>query len=205
VLPNFILVATRSNYPVDPANPVLLNCLNGGHDAALIGEHATTGPPACPEFFVTASVSPKWSIIRSLHHNDAGHSTGDQIMFTGYPSPPDLPAEGPGNQFPSCGAVVAKQLQQKNPRLPAYVMIPKMVPGTGGAYLGTPCEPFETIADPAREGPFRIPLFQMPNGVTLQRLGERRAMLENFDQLRRDVDKSGLMEEPTCLFVFRLA
>src|SRR5262245_35342026 len=25
----------------------------------------------------------KWSIIRSLHHHDAGHSTGDQICFTG--------------------------------------------------------------------------------------------------------------------------
>ena len=26
----------------------------------------------------------KWSIIRSLHHHDAGHSSGDQICFTGY-------------------------------------------------------------------------------------------------------------------------
>ena len=26
----------------------------------------------------------KWSIIRSLNHNDAGHSAGDQICFTGY-------------------------------------------------------------------------------------------------------------------------
>src|SRR6185436_15899468 len=49
-------------------------------------------------------------------------------------------------------------------------------------------------ADPAKDGPFRIPLFQMPTGVSLQRLGERRAMLESFDRLRRDVDKSGLME-----------
>ena len=31
----------------------------------------------------------KWSIVRSLHHNDAGHSTGDQICFTGYPSGPN--------------------------------------------------------------------------------------------------------------------
>ncbi|MBM4077518.1 MAG: DUF1501 domain-containing protein, partial [Planctomycetes bacterium] len=28
----------------------------------------------------------KWSIIRSLNHHDAGHSSGDQICFTGYNS-----------------------------------------------------------------------------------------------------------------------
>src|SRR6516225_4340488 len=45
----------------------------------------------------------KWSIIRSLHHNDAGHSSGDQICFTGYPagSNPDE------NVHPSCGSIVA--------------------------------------------------------------------------------------------------
>src|SRR5438874_6752973 len=32
------------------------------------------------------SIMDKWSIVRSLHHNDAGHSTGDQICFTGYPA-----------------------------------------------------------------------------------------------------------------------
>jgi hypothetical protein len=152
------------------------------------------GIQICDLLPLSAGIMDKWSIIRSLYHTDSGHSSADQICFTGYPGNPSAPAEGPGNMMPSCGSIVAKQLQQKNPRLPAYVMIPKMVPGTSAAYLGTPCEPFETIADPAKDGPFRIPLFQMPTGVSLQRLGERRAMLESFDRLRRDVDKSGLME-----------
>ena len=37
----------------------------------------------------------KWSIVRSLHHDDAGHSTGDQICFTGYPSRPESRRERP--------------------------------------------------------------------------------------------------------------
>src|ERR1043166_4483582 len=74
----------------------------------------------------------KWSIIRSLHHNDAGHSSGDQICFTGYPSGPN-PDE---NVYPSCGSIVQKQLAQQNPDLPSYVMIPRMVPGSGSASLG---------------------------------------------------------------------
>jgi len=142
----------------------------------------------------SAQIMDKWSIIRSLHHADSGHSSADQICFTGYPGDPSPPAEGPGNMMPSCGSIVAKQLQHKNTRLPSYVMIPRIVPGTGAAYLGTPCDPFETTADPAKDGPFQIPLFKMPNGISLQRLQERRSLLDGFDGLRRDVDKSGLME-----------
>src|SRR5215212_2172753 len=98
------------------------------------------GIQICDLLPMSARIMDKWSIIRSLHHMDAGHSTGDQIVFTGYPSAPNLPADGPGNVMPSCGSIVAKQLQHKNPRLPAYVMIPRMVPGTSAAYLGTACE-----------------------------------------------------------------
>src|SRR2546428_517858 len=33
----------------------------------------------------SAAIMNKWSIIRSLHHDDAGHSRADHICFTGYP------------------------------------------------------------------------------------------------------------------------
>ena len=132
----------------------------------------------------------KWSIVRSLYHNDAGHSTGDQLCFTGYPAGP-VPDE---NAYPSCGSVVSKQLGSQNPRLPAYVMIPRMVPGTGPAYLGVAHQPFETNADPANPGPFHLPNFSLPEGVTLERLGDRRGLLGGFDQVRRDVDSTGQMD-----------
>ena len=131
----------------------------------------------------------KWSIIRSLHHEDAGHSSGDQICFTGYPSGPN-PDE---NAMPSCGSIVSKQLSHLTPHLPAYVMIPRMVPGTGAAHLGVAHKPFETGADPASPGPFKVPNFSSPEGVTLERLGDRKSLLNNFDQLRRELDTSGQM------------
>src|SRR5687767_11819838 len=71
----------------------------------------------------SAAIMNKWSIIRSLHHDDAGHSGGDQICFTGYPAG----ANKDENVSPSCGSIVAKQLQDRNPKLPAYVMIPRVV------------------------------------------------------------------------------
>ncbi|MBM3834798.1 MAG: DUF1501 domain-containing protein [Verrucomicrobia bacterium] len=152
------------------------------------------GIQICDLLPMSARIMDKWSIIRSLHHADAGHSSGDQICFTGYPAAPEVPAEGPGNIMPSCGSIVAKQFQHKNPKLPAYVMIPKMLPGAGAAYLGQGCNPFETIADPAKSGPFRIPNFALPAGISLQRLDHRRALLDGIDNLRREADHSGAME-----------
>jgi hypothetical protein len=138
----------------------------------------------------SARLMHKWAIVRSLHHHDAGHSSGDQICFTGYPAGPSPDV----NIMPSCGSVVARQLGHRDPRLPAYVMIPRMVPGTGPAYLGVAYKPFETQADPANPGPFRVPNFSLPAGVTVERVGDRRTLLGSFDRLRRDLDNTGQME-----------
>jgi hypothetical protein len=135
----------------------------------------------------SAKLMPKWSVVRSLHHHDAGHSTGDQICFTGYNSGP-APDE---NVHPSIGSVVSKQLGHLNPHLPTYVMIPRMVPGTGSAYLGVAHKPFETGADPAQPGPFKLPNFSPAAGLTVEQIGDRRALLKDFDTIRRDVDTTG--------------
>ncbi|MDX1947296.1 MAG: DUF1501 domain-containing protein [Pirellulaceae bacterium] len=138
----------------------------------------------------TAAITDQWSIVRSLHHGDAGHSTGDQMCFTGY-GPGRNPDE---NVSPSCGSIVAEQLGKLNPELPAYVMIPKMVPGTGAGYLGVSYKPFETGADPAQTGPFKVENFALAEGLSVNRLGDRRQLLSGLDKLRAQVDASGRMD-----------
>src|SRR5262249_11598053 len=86
------------------------------------------------------------------------------------------------------------QLGHLTPELPAYVMIPRMVPGTGPAYLGVASKPFETQADPANPGPFQVPNFTLPQGVTLERIGDRRRLLRRFYRLRRAVEANGQMD-----------
>jgi hypothetical protein len=98
------------------------------------------------------------------------------------------------NVHPSCGSIVSRQLGHTVPHLPAYVMIPRMVPGTGPAYLGVAHKPFETQADPANAAPFRVPNFELASGVTLERVGDRKGLLHSFDALRRDVDGSGQLD-----------
>src|SRR5262245_18693059 len=50
------------------------------------GEFGTVGTRVpgvrlCDLLPLSARVMEKWSIVRSLHHDDAGHSSGDQICF----------------------------------------------------------------------------------------------------------------------------
>ena len=138
----------------------------------------------------SAAIMDKWSIIRSLNHHDAGHSTGDQICFTGYNTGPN-PDE---NIHPSCGSIVAEQLGHLSPELPAYVMIPRMLPGAGSAYLGVAHKPFETIADPANLAqPFSVPNFSLAAGLDVHRLGDRRELLAGLDRVQEQIDRSGQM------------
>lgn len=134
----------------------------------------------------TAAIMDKWSLVRSLHHRiedgNVGHSNGDQICFTGYPAGTDSNV----NVMPSCGSYVAKQQQHLNPGLPAYVMIPRNVPGTDAGWLGAAYRPFETQADPAGTGKFEVPNFSLADGNTPKRLTERKNLLNRLDGLYTD-------------------
>src|SRR5262249_41626278 len=59
---------------------------------------------------------------------------------------------------------------------------------------GAPHRPWEAGAAPAAPGPFRVPNFGLPQGVTLERVGERRQLLDSFDRVRREVDATGQMD-----------
>ncbi|MBW3598733.1 MAG: DUF1501 domain-containing protein [Planctomycetes bacterium] len=171
-------------WDVKPEAPVEVRGEFGVIDTSVPGIQLCDLLPQC------ARVMDKWSIIRSLYHDNAGHSAGDQICFTGYP-PGQSPDE---NVMPSCGSIVARQQGRLRPDLPAYVMIPRMVPGTDAAYLGPAYKPFETGADPANPGPFRLPNFEIAGGLSVNRLGDRRTLLDELDGLRRSADASGQME-----------
>ncbi len=151
---------------------------------------AVPGVQICDLLPRSAALFDKWAVVRSLHHDNAGHSAGDQILFTGHP-----PGRNPDvNVHPSCGSIVSRQLGHLSPELPPYVMIPRQVPGTGAAYLGVAHAPFETRTDPANKGPFRLQNFSLLEGTDESRFRSRRSLLDSFDRFRADVDASGSME-----------
>ncbi|MEC7567160.1 MAG: DUF1501 domain-containing protein [Planctomycetota bacterium] len=167
-----------------PEAPVEFRGAFGARSTSVPGIQIVDRLPQC------AAIQDKWSIIRSLHHKNAGHSAGDQIVFTGYPpgSSPDI------NVHPSCGSIVSEQLGHLNPELPAYVMVPRQVPGTDSAYLGPAHKPFETMADPAVAGAFKLQNFTLQENISNDRFKDRKGLLRDFDKLKADVDQSGQMD-----------
>jgi hypothetical protein len=60
--------------------------------------------------------------------------------------------------------------------------------------LGVAHKPFETQADPANAGPFKVPNFELASGITLERVGDRKGLLRNFDSMSRDVESTGQLD-----------
>lgn len=97
--------------------------------------------------------------------------------------------EPPGG-WPSIGSVISKVQGATNPGVPPFVglepvMQHKPYNYSGPGFLGIGYRSFR----PAGEGKGDLTL----NGVTVDRLADRKALLASFDQFRRDVDASGLM------------
>lgn len=142
------------------------------------------GLEICELFPKMAGIMDKFSIIRSVV-GSTGHHAAEQCL-TGR-SNVNMPAGG----WPSIGAVMSKIQGQGSPGVPAFVgLSPKMGhgpwadPGRAG-FLGPTHSPFQ----PNGGGAADLTL----NNISLDRLGDRRALLTSFDAMRRDVDASGMM------------
>ncbi len=141
-----------------------------------------------------AKVADKFSIVRSLHHDSGDHFTAGHYMLT---SRGGVSGANTPGKYPSLGSIAAKVCGSRQPGLPAHVAVPYassigLRPGYFGAnYLGLEHNPFETDGDPNQEN-FQVMNLNLPNGLTIDRLEDRRNLLKTFDQVRRVADEHGL-------------
>src|SRR5208337_1000775 len=135
------------------------------------------GVQICEHFPQQAKMWDKLAVVRSVVSVDE-HS--DSLVMTGYSS-----AVNKTMGHPSFGAVVSK-LHGSSNAVPPFVSLRGMSTGTEPGYLGIAHRPFS----PSGPG---INNLRLANGVTAERLDDRKALLEGFDGLRRDIDASGSM------------
>lgn len=142
-----------------------------------------------------AKVMDKVSLIRSMHHNHGDHFAAAHWMLTGYLG---SNANALDPQYPAAGAIISKVLGPKVAGLPPYVSVPYSAtiglrPGyNSAAYLGVAHDPFDVNADPSAES-FQVQNLNLPDALSLERLDDRRGLLDNLDRIRREADQSGLM------------
>ncbi len=142
------------------------------------------GIQICEHLPLMAGMMDKLAVIRSMV--DARDDHSDFHCLTGR-SKNNQPPGG----WPSFGAMISKLQGANDPALPPFIGLePKMqhrpynaaTPG----FLGVSHQSFK----PAGEGMADMTL----NGISLERLADRKNLLSCFDRFRRDVDSSGLME-----------
>ncbi len=143
------------------------------------------GIEICEHLPQLAKLADKYTLIRSIVGASGGH---DAVQCLTGRDRKNMPTGG----WPSMGSSLSKLMGPTNKSVPPFVgLSPKMghMPwadtGTPG-FLGISHSPFK----PSGAGQDDLVL----NGMTLDRLADRRSLLGSFDRFRRDVDASGLME-----------
>jgi len=142
------------------------------------------GIQVCELFPKMAAMMDKFSLIRSVVGSTGQHAAAQ--CLTGRP-----PQTAPAGGWPSIGSILSRLQGARAPGVPAFVgLSPKMGhapwadPGKPG-FLGPAHSPFQ----PNGGGSADLVL----NNISLERLQDRRALLNSFDTLRRDVDASGMI------------
>ena len=142
------------------------------------------GIQICEHLPRIAKLMDKMAIIRSMVGAADRHEAFQ--CLTGR-----LPTKAPPGGWPSIGAVLSKLQGAADPSVPPFVgLSPKMghmewADSGSAGFLGVAHAPFK----PEGAGQSDMVL----NGITLDRLADRRALLSSFDRFRRDVDNSGSM------------
>jgi uncharacterized protein (DUF1501 family) len=139
-----------------------------------------------------ARLADRLAILRTVQHGTGDHTKGNHWMLTGYEGPA---FDAPDNQVqrrPAIGSAVARLRHAGAAGLPPYVAVPHLRGGTDNlfhyaAYLGGAANPFVVESDP-NDPKYRARNLTLPGGLTLDRLEDRRQMLEALDGLRGDAE-----------------
>lgn len=144
------------------------------------------GTQLCEHLPRLARAAHRYTILRSVTHDDLDHGSATYLALTGRPhskkssNPPALPTD-----YPTYGAVLqrirpSKRLPYTAVHVNGPALVPEYVaPGQNAGFLGRACEPL-LIGDPTDEPIALRGLEPLPE-VTAMRLGERRALLDALD------------------------
>jgi uncharacterized protein DUF1501 len=132
----------------------------------------------------TARVVHKFSIIRSMHSDEAIHERARQYIFSG---------TKPRNELihPSYGAVLSKELGSRN-GLPPFVVIPEKDLSAESGFLGSSYDPFVT-GNPNAKG-FSVKDLSLPLGLSLEEARAQGELLKALDNQFRSVEQSPVID-----------
>jgi Protein of unknown function (DUF1501) len=158
-------------------------------------------PSSVPGTLVTehlprlANLAHKYALIRSVHHTRSAHNPGAYYSLTGRePLNPLVTANASAIDFPHPGSVV-DYLSPGEHKVPPFVSLPTMIadgpfrtPGEFAGFLGKAYDPLWILSDPNAKD-FSVPEVSLPKGVDIERIEDRRGILDDLDRHSRLADR----------------
>ncbi len=139
----------------------------------------------------------RFAQVRSVHHSTRNHNSAGYYSLTGHAPPiDDIRLRDTLELYPAYGSTVAKLRPSDDPALPTFVSFPHVLrdgsvtPGQHASFLGKAYDPFFIGQDPSRPG-FRLPELSLPATMPLDRLDDRRGLLERIDRQGQLLEASG--------------
>jgi hypothetical protein len=159
----------------------------------------------CPE---EAKVADKLAILRGVNHGSGDHTKGNHWMLTGIEGPAFNVADFNVQRRPCMGSAAAKLVGARRPGLPPYAAVPHLRGGTDNffhyaAYLGRGYNPFVTESDP-NDPKFRVRDLSLPQDMPIERLEDRKHLLESLGTAKRSVDSRRVELDPHAERAFSL-
>ena len=168
-----------------------------------VTQTALPGVHFCEHLPKQAAMADKFTVIRSVDCRMSNHEP-NMVMQTG--NREAGPRVNPqGHLYPAYGSIISKFRGANEPGLPPYVAFQRSRSHVAyGGYLGQKHDPF--LAQQVTKLPIYdlvgndtgqvggAPLFTLASGLDSARIGSRRELLQQIDQIRSHLDNAGWMD-----------
>lgn len=139
-----------------------------------------------------ADRSHKYTVIRGHVTSEPGHPDAGTVGLTGFKEKPE-PVQ------PNFGSIIARHRGHRG-SLPPFVSVGRGIPrdvvrkveGYGGGTLGRTFDPF--LVSCSDRGEVEIPALQLLDGLTPNRISDRRRLLSLVDEVPRQLEAAGIDE-----------
>ena len=136
-----------------------------------------------------AAMNDKFTIIRSVRHDQNNHGAGNHYMMTGTPTRIPVSCGAFVSFHPSMGSAVSAIRGSAEKGLPPYFSLPSMTRSGGPNFLGARHAPFVVKDDPNKKD-FRVRDVTLPKIIEDGRALERRLLREQMDSFKRFHDQA---------------
>jgi hypothetical protein len=153
----------------------------------------TTGIQISEHLSRLASLSDKWAMVRSFTHRENNHLLASHMVLTGALVPGGFFDKVASRTDYPCYAGALDYLRPRHDGVPSGVTLPTHLvegpltwPGQHAGFLGATHDPWIINQDP-NSANFRFDSITLPAGFSVERLGERKALLDEVQKQQRQL------------------